>query len=305
MRLQIGKALLPRFLAVLCCLSFFSPTAFARDAKLEAARAEIERRIAASGAAPGGVAVVLRTLDGRKHLEIRPEESFHAASTMKIAVMVELFHQVRAGKLRLDDPLPVRNDFRSIVDGSPFQLDPNDDSDPEPYKKIGSSMTLRQLCEGMITKSSNLATNLLMEKLGIENIRKTVAAYRARGIEIIRLLEDGRAYEKGISNTTTARGLAILLQRIAQGRAVDRDSSEEMLAMMKRQTFNEAIPAGLPPGTAVAHKTGEIPKIHHDAAIIYASCPFVLVLLVRGIEDRDKSSALMAGLTRILYDAVE
>jgi beta-lactamase class A len=302
MRLPNRKILSLCLLIFLCLLPSFSPAVLARDAKLEAARAEIERRIAASGA---DVAVVLRTLDGRKRLEIRPHESFHAASTMKLAVMVELFHQVREGKLRFDDPLPVRNDFRSIVDGSPFQLDPNDDSDPEPYKKIGSTMTVRELCEGMITRSSNLATNLLMEKLGIENIRRTAAANGARGLEIIRLLEDGKAYEKGISNTTTAHGLAALLERIARGKAVDRALSAEMVAILKRQTFNEAIPAGLPPGTPVAHKTGEITKIHHDAAIVYAPRPFILVLLVRGIVEREKSSALMADLTRIAYQAVE
>jgi beta-lactamase class A len=76
-----------------------------------------------------------------------------------------------------------------------------------------------------------------------------------------------------------------------------------MMEILKRQTFNEAIPAGLPPGIPVAHKTGEITGIHHDSAIVLAPRPFVLVLLVRGINDRDKSSALMAAITRVIYQA--
>ena len=200
----------------------------AREQKLEAAHIQVEERIAASGAE---VAVVFRTLDGKHRLEIRPREAFHAASTMKLGVMLELFRQVHAGMLRLEDPLPIRNEFRSMVDGSPFQLDPGDDSDPEPYTKAGSTMTLGELCEAMITRSSNLATNLLMEKLGIVNIRRTVEANGGEGLEIVRVLEDGKAFAKGINNTTTAAALAALLDRIARGKAVD-TAAEMMLPIL-------------------------------------------------------------------------
>lgn len=272
-----------------------------RNASLDAARTQIAQRIAASGAE---VAVVFRTLDGRERVEINPRESFHAASTMKLGVMLELFRQVRAGKLRMDDALPVRNEFHSVVDGSAFQLDSGDDSDPEPYTKIGATMTVGALCEAMITRSSNLATNLLMEKLGIAKIERTVKTNGGAGLNIVRVLEDGKAFEKGINNTTTAEALAALLLRIARGRAVSADASRQMVEILKRQTLNEAIPTGLPPGTVVAHKTGEITRIHHDAAIVYAPRPFVLVILVRGMAKQDESSALMAEITRSLYGAV-
>ena len=290
--------------ALLSCLARLIPAAAAREpqGRMEAARAQVLERIQASGA---DVAVVLRTLDGKERLEINPRESFHAASTMKLGVMLELFRQVRAGMLKLTDALPVRNEFHSVVDGSAFQLDPGDDSDPGPYTKVGGSMTTAELCEAMITRSSNLATNLLMEKLGIPSIERTVKANGGTGLNIVRVLEDGKAFEKGINNTTTAEALANLLARIAKGRAVDSRSSAQMVAILKRQTFKEAIPAGLPPGTPVAHKTGEITKIHHDAAIVYAPRPFVLVILVRGIAEREKSAALMAEITRALYAAVE
>jgi beta-lactamase class A len=298
--LFLRLAVLPAGAALL----FLAPggAARGRNTRLDAARAQVEQRIAASGA---DVAVVLRTLDGKERVELNPRESFHAASTMKLGVMLELFRQVRAGKLRMEDALPVRNEFHSVVDGSAFQLDSGDDSDAEPYKKVGGTMTVGDLCEAMITRSSNLATNLLMEKLGIAHIARTVKANGGTGLNIVRVLEDGKAYEKGINNTTTAEALAALLLRMAHGRAVSAESSRQMVEILKRQSFNEAIPAGLPPGTVVAHKTGEITKIHHDAAIVYAPRPFVLVILVRGIAEREKSSALMAEITRILYGAVE
>ncbi len=270
--------------------------------RLPQARAEVERLIRASG---GEVALAFRTLDGRAALLVQPDVAFHAASTMKVPVMIELFAQARAGKLRLDDPLPVKNEFYSIVDASTYRLDPGDDSDEEVYKFVGRTLTLRQLCEKMITVSSNLATNLLIEQLGVEDIRRRVHLLRADGMNLLRGVEDGKAFAARLNNTTTARGLLVLLEAIAHGRAVDASASREMIEILKRQQLNESIPAGLPPGTPVAHKTGAITKVHHDAAIVYAQRPFVLVILTRGIADSKQSAALMAGITHALYQAVE
>jgi beta-lactamase class A len=256
--------------------------------------------IATSGAE---VAVAYRTLDGRTELLVDADKSFHAASTMKVPVMIELFRQARAGTLSLNDPLAIRNDFRSIVDGSSYKLSEGDDSDKEVYAVMGKTMTLGRLCDAMITVSSNFAANLLIEKLGVENIRRTVTALGAGGMQVLRGVEDQKAFDKGLNNGTTARGLMVLLDRIGHGQAVDPESDAAMIEILKRQAFNDAIPAGLPPGTPVAHKTGNITRIHHDAAIVYAPRPYVLVLLVRGIGDRKKSAALMAELSKAIYDA--
>ena len=276
--------------------------AFAQDGKLATAESVIAARIAKSGA---DVAVYFRTLDGRAQWSVRADDLFHAASTMKIPVMIELFHQVQEGKVKLSDPLLVKNEFHSIVDGSPYVLNASDDSEGELYKAEGQKRTLRELCEAMITVSSNLATNLLIEKLGVENIRAEVLSLGADGMDVKRGVEDGKAFEKGLNNTTTARGLGILLQAIAEGQAVDAASSNEMVAILRGQKFNEGIPAGLPKGIPVAHKTGEITKIHHDAAIVFAKRPFILVILVRGLAERMDSAALMAEVSKSLYEAME
>ncbi len=264
--------------------------------------ADISSRIERSGA---DVGVAFRTLDGKMEWFSRADEVFHAASTMKVPVMIELFHQVREGKLKLDDTLSIQNEFHSLVDGSVYTLDATDDSESDLYKAVGQIRTLSQLCELMITVSSNLATNLLVEKLGVDNIRATVHSLHADGMSVLRGVEDNNAYEKGMNNTTTARGLLILLEAIAKGQAVDPDSSRQMVDILTRQKFNEAIPAGLPAGTRVAHKTGELTKIHHDAAIVYAPRPFVLVLLVRGMAESKDSAALMADITRRIYQSAQ
>jgi beta-lactamase class A len=261
---------------------------------------ELRQIIATSGAE---VAVAYHPLDGRAGVLIDADKPFHAASTMKVPVMIELFRQAQAGQISLDDRLPVRNEFRSIVDGSPFKLSEGDDSDKDVYASVGGMMTLRQLCVAMITVSSNFAANLLIEKLGVDNIRATVDRLGAGGMQVLRGVEDQKAFDRGLNNSTTARGLMVLLERLARAQAVDARADAAMIEILKRQKFNDAIPAGLPDGTSVAHKTGTITKIHHDAAIVYAPQPYVLVVLVRGLEDEKISAALIAALSKTVYAA--
>lgn len=291
-----------RVASLLGVLLAYCAAALAQNTSIAAAEPAIQQRIARSGA---DVAVYFKTLDGKVEWSVRPDEVFHAASTMKVPVMVELFHQVQQGKLKLEDAIAVKNEFHSMVDGSPYKLSSDDDSESELYKIEGQSRTVSELCELMITVSSNLATNLLIEKVGVENIRATIHTLGADGVLVLRGVEDGKAFAKGLNNTTTARGLATLLEAIAHGKAVDAASSREMIAILKRQKFNEGIPAGLPLGISVAHKTGEITKIHHDAAIVFAKRPYVLVILVRGLADTKQSAALMANISRQIYRATQ
>jgi beta-lactamase class A len=191
----------------------------------------------------------------------------------------------------------------AIVDGSAFALDTGEDSDTAVYSHLGGRMSYRDLAEAMITVTSNFATNLIIEHLGAQNIQRTTDAIGATGMHVLRGVEDDKAFQKGLNNSTTARALLTLMEAIAHGEAVDAVSRDEMVAILKRQKFNNRIPEGLPPGIPVAHKTGEITKIQHDAAIVYAGRPFVLVILVRGLEDARQGAALAAAITRVLYRA--
>ena len=264
--------------------------------------ARVQKLVAASGAE---VAVVMKTVDGRDEIRLDADKVFHAASTMKIPIMIELFRQAEAGTLSLDEPVPVRNEFHSIVDGSVYQLSVDDDSDADVYKAVGKTMTLRQLCEVMITVSSNFAANLLIERVGAANVRTTVDRLGASGMVVLRGVEDQKAFDKGLNNTTTAAALAVLMEKLAKGEAVSRKADAEMVAILKRQKFHDAIPSGVPDGVEVAHKTGNITKIHHDAAIVYGPRPYVLVVLVRGIQEQAVSGPLMASISREIWDEIE
>jgi beta-lactamase class A len=250
------------------------------------------------------VAVAFRTLDGKQALLLDADKPFHAASTMKVPVMIELFRQAETGLLKLDEPLPIRNEFKSIVDGSPYLLSVGDDSDREVYANVGGSMTLRQLNEAMITVSSNFATNLMIERLDVEKIRATVTKLGADGMKVLRGVEDQKAFDKGLNNETTARALLVLLEKLARGEAVSPRADAEMIEVLKRQKFREAIPAGVPAGTPVAHKTGSITRIQHDAGVVYGPRPYTLVVLVRGIQDGKRAQALIAEISKAVWGSV-
>ncbi len=233
-------------------------------------------------------------------LLIRADVRFHAASTMKVPVMIELFRRAAARDLRLDDTLTVTNQFHSIVDGSPYELSATEDSDGEIYKAIGMPMTLRALCEADDHRVEQSGRQQSHRKLGARNIQATVDRLGANGMQVLRGVEDQKAFDAGLNNTTDALGLLTLLAKLGRGEVVSPEASAEMIAILKRQTLNDAIPAGLPPGTVVAHKTGTITKIHHDAGIVYGKRPYVLVVLVRGIEDQKISARLIADITRVV-----
>ncbi|MBM3751704.1 MAG: serine hydrolase [Acidimicrobiia bacterium] len=257
----------------------------------------IERRIAASGAEVG---VAWRPLDAKpgEDILINADLRFHAASTMKVPVMIELFRQVDAGQRKLDDTVLVTNQFTSIHDGTPYTLSATEDSDGEIYKAMGSQLSYRRLVEAAITVSSNLATNILIEHLGAKNVQATVDRMNASGMQVLRGVEDQKAFDAGKNNTTDARSLLTLFDAIANGQAVSASASAAMIDILKRQQFRTGIPAGLPPGTVVAHKTGSITRIRHDAGIVYGARPYVLVVLVRGIQDSKVSDALIADISR-------
>lgn len=261
----------------------------------------IERLIAESGAET--VAVAFCDLTTGEQFLIKPDENFHAASTMKVPVMVEVFRQARAGMLSLDDRIPLKNEFLSIVDGSRYALSPDSDSEGTLYRRIGQAETVRELLRLMIDVSSNLATNLLIERVTPERVMETMREIGARNIRVLRGVEDGKAFQKGLNNTTTARDLMVILRKIAERHAVSTRDSDEMIEVMLGQKFNEGIPAGLPKDVRVAHKTGSITGINHDAAIVYppGRKPYVLVILTRGLADENKAQTLIKEISREVY----
>ena len=226
---------------------------------------------------------------------------FHAASTMKIAVMAAVFRQASRGSFEIDDTLHVRNRFESIVDGSVFRLSVNPKSDSV-AASIGKALTIRELMHHMITTSSNLATNLLVQLVGIPTIAKTLEELNVDGVSVLRGVQDEAAFEAGLNNETTSNGLVSLLRSITEKRAFSVEASEQMLEILHDQKYRSGIPAGLPEEARVAHKTGNISTVHHDAGIVFFTNrkPYVLAVLTQ-FPPGKKSSGAVAEITARIH----
>jgi len=276
---------------------------FSWSADLDGLKESLEAEIKASGAE---VSLAFKDLQTGETLFIREKDMVHAASTMKVAVLIEVFKQAEDGRFRLDDRVVIKNEFRSIVDGSLYSLRKEDDSDPEIYGLVGTEMSIRELTERMITVSSNLATNMLIELVRPENVMSTLELLGVRRMRVLRGVEDGKAFERGLNNLTDAYDLMTLMEDIATGRAGSEPSCREMVAILKKQTFRGGIPAGLPAGVPVGNKTGSITGMEHDAAIAFppGRRPYVLVVLTRGVKSSEEGERLIARLSRLVYDRV-
>jgi len=286
--------------------------AAAVDRLAEAMREQIARE------APGEVAVALVDLETGRRIGIGDDVSMHAASTMKVPVLVELFRQAAEGRYSLDDSVVVRNEFTSIADGSRYSLSPEDDSETGLYGMIGSKTTVRELARRMIVRSSNLATNILIERVSAEGVRRTMAKLGAEDMRVLRGVEDTPAFRRGMNNTTTAGAFARVLEAIARcetgvaagtpaaSLGLSRTQCRELSDILAGQEFTEMIPAGVPAGVRVANKTGWITGIQHDGAIIYppGRAPYVLVVLTRGIEDRAAAAKVASDLSRMAWEAL-
>lgn len=230
---------------------------------------------------------------------------FHAASTMKLAVLLGVFRQVERGELTLDAPVHVRNRFTSIVNQEPFMLDLGRDADPDVYGHLGKTLSVRELAYWMITKSSNLATNLLVDVVGIPTIQIALAELEIDGVRVLRGVEDTSAFHAGLNNEVTANGLLKLLRLVADGKAYSKAASDEMLSIMLEQQYRSGIPAGLPKAARVAHKTGNISTVHHDAGIVYVEGrkPYVLVILTQFRAEAGRGTAV-ADVSRDIFNTI-
>lgn len=228
---------------------------------------------------------------------------FHAASTMKVPVMFGVFEAVTRGELRLAQPVRVKNDFVSILDGSHYALEAREDSDPRLYDEIGKELALEELVRRMIDRSSNLATNIVIEFIGAPKVMQLMKSIGANEIQVLRGVEDDKAYHAGMNNTTTAYDLMLTFRALAERRVVSAEASEQMVNILLAQEHNDGIPAGLPRGTRVAHKTGSITEISHDAGLVFRpdGSSYVLVVLTRGFKDGDEAQRVIARIAKATW----
>jgi beta-lactamase class A len=251
------------------------------------------------------IGVALHDLETGFRFSLRGDRWFHAASTIKVAVLLAVFRAADEGRLRLDDSLHVRNRFFSAADGTVFRVSRDRDATPELYAAIGRTMKISALAHAMICGSSNLAANLLLDFVGVEFARTVLREAQVDGVELRRGVEDHAAHERAINNEATADGLLSLLSAI-RGDFLTPESKREVIRILLEQRFNSMIPAGLPPHATVAHKTGEISTACHDIGIVYLPErePYIAAILTEFDSEREGRRETVAAISEAIYRSI-
>jgi beta-lactamase class A len=254
----------------------------------------------------GARALAVAVYDTETQMSFRRHSDrwFHAASTIKVAILLGVHASIHHGWLLPHSRLHVRNRFRSAVDGRPFRVLADRDANSVVHEAVGKMLRISELALHMITTSSNLATNLLLDLVGLDTVQRSLDDLHVDGIDIRRGVEDERAFEYGINNRVTADGLVQLLRVIAEERAYSPELSRHMLDILHAQEFRSGIPARLPRAVRVAHKTGEISTVAHDAGVVYTPGrkPYVLAVLTEWSPDATGRSATIAEVSHAVYE---
>ena len=255
----------------------------------------------------GDFALAFKMLDeNQESILINADEMFHAASTMKTPVMIEAYKQDSEGIIDLKDSILVKNEFKSIVDGSLYSMDIGRDSGDKLYERIGKKATYFELVYDMIINSSNLATNIVIDLLDAKNVMKTMDKLGAKKIKVLRGVEDMKAFDLGMNNETSANDLLVIFEHLAKGTAVNSSADSNMINILLDQTHNSVIPTKLPNDVQVAHKTGSISGVLHDSGIIYLpdETKYVLVILSKNVKNMDMAKEMMSVVSKMIYQYV-
>src|SRR5438105_8184815 len=283
------------------------PSALNRDpapslpSDLDALRLRIESIAEKSNAR--AVAVALHDTESGAELHYDADRWFHGASTIKVAILLAVYGEIDRGRLAPQSRVHVRNRFLSAYDGSPFRILADRDADSEVHASIGKTMRVSELALHMIAMSSNLATNLLLDLIGLETVQRTIERFGLTGLDIRRGVEDEKAFEHDIVNRVTANGLVALLRLIAEEHAYTPELSRQMLEILHQQEFRKGIPARLPREVRVAHKTGDISTVGHDAGVVYAPgrAPYVVAILTEWAAGAGSRSQPIATIPQCLF----
>jgi len=297
-----------RSLVIICLIAVMSIISCSTDkrksvSQMENIKSKIEKFI---NTRQGDYAIAYKDIQNGNTIFINEHELFHAASTMKTPVMIEIFKQAEQLKFNVNDSIVVHNNFKSIVDGSEFSTGQEDDSDTEIYNLVGSKMRIIELTHRMITVSSNLATNMLIDLVDAKNVTQTMRELGAKDIQVLRGVEDIKAFEAGLNNSTTAYDLLIIFEHLAKKDFLTEQSHDNIINILLDQKLNEKILGKLPQEIKVANKTGSITNIEHDSGIIFLpdGRKYVLVMLSKNLDSNESGVETLAEISKMIYEEI-
>lgn len=268
---------------------------------LESLKESIEQRLSRER---GLYSVAFKDLQSEDTLFINERKVLPAASVIKVPVMIEAFRQVEEGRLSFQDSMLVTNKFTSLLDGSPYTLYFRRRRHLYVERRFNKKVSVHDLVYNMITVSSNLATNLLIDRMGSETINQTLMELGAMDTQVITGVLDSVARARGQDNMTTAYDQMVLLDALSQKNVVSPEASEQMIEILLDQRHHDRLPAKLPAEVKVAHKTGTMNRLNHDVGIIFLpdGRRYILAILSNGVSSYPRSITVIADISRMIYD---
>jgi beta-lactamase class A len=242
------------------------------------------------------VGVAIKNLTTGEKFFINENEVFPQASSIKIHILAELFHQSEQGKIRLNDVVPLPASVR--VSGSGVLNELGESS---------VSMSIRDYAVMMIVLSDNSATNLLIKQVGMENVNKFLQSQGAVKTKLQRMMMDVKAAAEGRENIGTPKEVLMILEKMYRGEIVSKRASEEILSILQKSKAKDGpIKAGVPSEVSVANKEGDIEGVRCDVGIVYLQkTPYVICVMTKLLLRESDGPRIIEDISRLTYQYFE
>ena len=240
------------------------------------------------------VGVAIKNLVTGEEFSVNENEVFPLASEIKIAILAELYHQAEQGKLHLTDVLPLPASVRVGGSGILNELSAS-----------GVSMSVRDYAVLMIVLSDNSATNLLIQRVGMENVNEFLRSVGAEKTKLQRLMMDVKAAAEGRENIGTPKEMLMLLEKLYRGEIVSKKASEDMLSILKKPKEGP-LRSGVPWNIAVANKEGSVEGVRCDAGIVYLKkAPYAISVMTKLLENDADGPKIISEISRLTFQYFE
>lgn len=238
----------------------------------------------------GVMSVSILDLTSGEQMLIRADEVMPQASSIKITVLLELYKQVQEGKLKLSDEYTIRKE------------DLVQDSDLLEFAGVGKKLTLRDLAAMVVAVSDNGATNVLIDRVGMENVNATLHSFGLRSTMLRRKMMDVKAASEGRENVATAREMTELLRQIYAGKVLNPEMTADLWKLLAISKDSK-IPRELPDSVMVANKPGELEAVRTDSGVVFVpNRPFVISVMTTFLKDEKDGDHAISRIAKIAYD---
>lgn len=240
----------------------------------------------------GNVGVAIKNFNTDEIIKINEEKIFPSASTIKLVVMTEILNQVKAGKHSLNELIEITNKIKTGGDGILKELN------------SGNKYTLKEIILLMIILSDNTAANILIDMAGMNNVNKMAANLGMRHTKLQRRMMDSAAAKAGRENLTCAEDLFTFFELLYNNKILDEKCSRLMLDILKKQQVKGRLDLYLPDDMVIAHKTGDLDRLEHNAGIVYLkNCTYIICILTNETTTNKDGREIIGKISKAVYDS--